>query len=147
MRSLVTLSLGVIAAIVLSACTGDQPATTAPTMTPSFMKISADKQYQFSLSCSANVSPTSSFLDSSVYHSDPPDVGNATAVDLLCGGSTVVGNVHSFDYDIEVRDLASNTTVARCQTQRDGVSYTINRTGTFTCRYETWSASLTVAES
>jgi hypothetical protein len=146
MRSLITLFSGIIAAALLAACSGDQ-AMTAPSTPPSFKRLSADKTYLFSLSCSANVSLATSFVDANVYHSDPPDVGNATGFDLFCGQSTTVGNVVSFDYDIEVRDASSGTTEARCQTQHEGVSYTIYKTGTFTCRNEAWSASLTVAEN
>lgn len=149
MRSLVTLSLSVIAAMVVAACSGDQGAPTAPTTTPSFKLLSPDKQYQFSFSCSANVKTGTdgSFSDMNIYHSKKPDVGNATPLTLYCGDSPVVGDVYSFDYGIELFDATSGSRVpVTCQTQKNGVSYTIDKPGTFTCAYQTWSATLTVSE-
>ena len=142
MRSLVSLGIGVITAILLAACSGDQAAPTAPTTTPSFTstKISPDKQYQFSFSC---INAPNSTLDANAYHSKHPSFLDATAVSLSCDQSTTVGSVYSFDYDIPLRDGSGTL----CQTQNnDGVSYTISKTGTFTCASLTSSATLTVAE-
>ena len=50
----------------------------------------------------------------------------------------------SFDYDINVEDVKQTGPGARCQTQTNGVSYTIYTTGTFTCKYKEWSGTLTV---
>jgi len=131
--------------LVLVACS-DQQAPTAPTTPPSLKQISADQTFRFSFTCSANADPTTSRADMNVYHSDPPDVGNATGLDLFCDQQSDQTTVYSFDYDIAVRDLTSGVTEAHCQTQRNGVSYTVYRTGTFTCKYKTWSGTLTVTQ-
>jgi hypothetical protein len=148
MRSLVNLGIGVITAIALAACTGDQAAPTAPTTTPNFKRLSAAKTYRFSFSCSDNVDLLASRVDMNVYHSDPPTTTengvDYTALELFCGDHSDQVIVYSFDYDIRVRDATSGTT--DCQTQRDGVPYTLYRTGTFTCKSETSSGSLTVTE-
>ena len=147
MRPLTAFPAVVIGSVlVLVACSGDQQAPTAPTTTPTFRQLSVGKTYRFSFTCSDNADPTTSRADMNVYHSDPPDVGNATGFDIFCGQQSDQTTVYSFDYDIAVRDAISGGIEAHCQTQRNGVSYTVYRTGTFTCKYKTWSGTLTVTQ-
>jgi hypothetical protein len=148
MRPFTAFPAGIIASVlVLVACSSDQQAPTAPITRPSFKQFSVDRTYRFSFTCSANAEPTTSRADMNVYHSDPPDVGNATGLDLLCGAAaTDLTTVYSFDYDIAVRDATAGGIDAHCQTQHNGVSYTVNRTGTFTCKSKTVSGTLTVTQ-
>jgi hypothetical protein len=147
MRPFTAFPAGVIASVlVLVACSSDQQAPTAPITRPSFKQLSVDKTYRFSFTCSANAAPATSRADMNVYHSDPPDVGNATGFDIFCNQQSDQTTVYSFDYDIEVRDATTGAIEAHCQTQRNGVSYTVYRTGTFTCKDKTWSGTLTVTQ-
>lgn len=155
MRALTTLSIAAITALVSVACTGDQADTTAPSPAPSFKSLSATKTYRFSFTCTGNFDPepTISRADMNVYHSNPPSIEENgvtyTGLSLACGQQSDLSSVYSFDYDIRVRDLNSGSIEARCQTQKNGVSYTIKKPGTFTCTSEggALSGTLTVTES
>jgi hypothetical protein len=136
------LPAGLIGSVlVLVACSGDQPAPTAPTTRPSFSTvgsaISAQHEYSFSLSCH-NSSPAS---QASVTESN----GKPT-FSLSCAGSEVVGagsgdgfgGFTSFDYTITLND--ATPAVISC-TRTD-----VTTTGAFKCSSKKWAATLTLTD-
>jgi hypothetical protein len=129
MRAL-TAFLGIaVPTLILVACSGDQPATTAPSTTPSFLQSS--KTYAFSLSCLDTGPSTGATITAIV--SGPV----STRFSLSCTGSHAVSGIKSFDYFISVTN-SSDGVVAQCDNTQP-----IHSTRPITCGTDP-SATLTV---
>ena len=125
--------LGVaVLTLILVACSGDQPATTAPSTTPSFLQSS--KTYTFSLSCLDQGPSTGATITAIV--SGPV----STQFSLSCTGSHAVSNITSFDYFMHVTN-SSDVGGAQCDNTRP-----IHNTRPITCGTDP-SATLTVTPS
>jgi hypothetical protein len=120
--------------LILVACSGDQPATTAPSTTPSFFK--SGTSYTFSLSCTD--AGTSTVANVLIIVS--PTVSGELAP-LSCGGSDPnISGFKSFDYHINVFN-AGNALAVQCQNTQP-----IHKVGSITCGTDP-SATLTITPS
>ena len=127
--------LGVaVLTLILVACSGDQPATTAPSTMPSFFK--SGTSYTFSLSCTSAGSSTVAnvliIVSSTVSGKLAP---------LSCGGSDPnISGFKSFDYHIDVYNTI-NALAVQCQNTQP-----IHNVRSITCGSDP-SATLTVSPS
>jgi len=129
--------LGVaVLTLILVACSGDQPATTAPSTTPSF--AFKHGSVTFSLSCSGNVGSSTGAV---VFTVSGSQIGELRP--LACDGSDgPISNFVSFNYTITVTDGTTNQPVAVCQNIKP-----IRSPGSITCQNATGTLSATLTVS
>ena len=134
MRFPTAISAGVLTfALVLAACTGDQPPT-APDPAPSFSSLSSGTQYRVTFTC--NAPATNNSLVEVLYYQGSTIVMSSP---LACtGGQVFVGGFDNFTYDITTVDNDFNL-VREC-VQRQAVT----RTGRFSCNRSGLTAAVTV---
>jgi hypothetical protein len=124
MRFLSAIAGGVAtAALVLAACDGPQ-ASTGPTETPSFSKISPQMQYTATLTCNAAASRSYATI---IFH-------GVLNTDLFCnatGNQVTVTSFDTFSWTILLQD---NTSFVKACPRKGEVLGSASRTGQFSCK-------------
>lgn len=136
MRTLAVIAAGlIVSTFALGACSGDQPAATAPRTVLSF--LSAGTDYTFSLSCNNAGTSTSAQITQIISHKvqgRPPL--------LKCGDHTTAASGYkSFDYQITLTNSA-DATVKICTNSKP-----IRSAGPITCQTTDGQVSATLTVS
>jgi hypothetical protein len=136
MRFLTAITVGVVtSALVLAACSGDQPPT-SPNVAPSFSSLSTGASYTVTFTCNAAASN-----NSVAYLSFYNGTTLRNSYGLYCGdGVSALTGVDNFTYDILLINSTSNL-IRQCSQHQA----TITRDGQFSCNRAGLKAVLTVA--